>query len=288
MATAERELAALGAGLDALERPTVPRPSMVRRMAITVGAPLLGIASLIGIWQLAYSLHVKPDYLLPAPADVARTLADLWSGGHVTEAVWTSLRRGATGYAAALVIGTAIGVALSRVRTLRLVYGPLLSSLQSLPSIAWVPFAILWFGLTDNTIYFVVILGAFPSIANGLLAGVDQIPPLLLRVGQAMGARGVARYRHVILPAALPGYLAGLKQAWSFSWRSLMAAELIAAGPALGLGLGQLLHNGQDVADMRQVLVAIGLILGVGIAVDMLVFAPLDRAVRRRRGLVVQ
>jgi NitT/TauT family transport system permease protein len=185
-----------------------------------------------------------------------------------------------------MVLGTLTGLAVSRFRSLRLAIGPLLSGLQSLPSVAWVPFALLWFGLSDGAIYFVVVMGAFPSISNGLVAGIDQIPPLLLRVGDAMGAKGLARYRHIVLPGALPGYLAGLKQAWSFSWRSLMAAELIAQSPDLGLGLGQLLHNGQDLLDMSLVLTAIGLILVVGIAVDVLVFAPLDRAVRRRRGLI--
>jgi len=130
-------------------------------------------------------------------------------------------------------------------------------------------------------------MGAVPSIAGGMVSAFDQIPPLLLRVGDAMGARGVDRYRHIILPAALPGYVAGLKQAWSFSWRSLMAAELIASGGDLGLGLGQLLDQGRAQEAMPQMLVAILLILAVGVLVDGLVFAPLDRGVRRRRGLAV-
>jgi NitT/TauT family transport system permease protein len=120
-----------------------------------------------------------------------------------------------------------------------------------------------------------------------MVSAVDNIPPLLLRVGDALGARGIARYRHIVLPAALPGYIAGLKQAWSFSWRSLMAAEIITSGPSLGLGLGQLLNQGRELQDMRLMLMSILVILAVGVLVDALVFAPLDRAVRRKRGLDV-
>jgi NitT/TauT family transport system permease protein len=286
MAIAEHDLAALEAGLDALESAPALRRSWARRVAGAAVPPLLAVITLLGLWQLVVSLHVKAPELLPSPLDVGGTLAEQWRAGHVTQVIWNSLHRAAIGYAMALVLGTLCGLAISRFRPLRLAISPLLSGLQSLPSVAWVPFALLWFGLSDGAIYFVVIMGAFPSIANGLVAGIDQIPPLLLRVGEAMGARGVNRYRHIVLPAALPGYLAGLKQAWSFSWRSLMAAELIAQSPDLGLGLGQLLRNGQDLLDMSLVLTSIGLILVVGIAVDLLVFGPLDRAVRRRRGLI--
>jgi NitT/TauT family transport system permease protein len=123
-----------------------------------------------------------------------------------------------------------------------------------------------------------------PSIANGMLAGVDQIPPILLRVGTVLGAGRFASARHILLPAALPGYLAGLKQGWAFSWRSLMAAELIANSPQLGEGLGQYLQNGQSLSDMPTVIAAIVLILLVGIGVELLVFRPLERSVLRSRG----
>ncbi len=150
---------------------------------------------------------------------------------------------------------------------------------------AWVPAAILWFGLTPSAIYFVVLMGSVPSIANGLVSGIDQIPPLLPRVGQALGAGRLSSARHILLPAALPGYLAGLKQGWAFSWRSLMAAEIIATSPQLGLGLGQFLHNGQSLNDISMVIAAIFLILLVGIGIELLLFRPLERAVLRARGL---
>ena len=152
---------------------------------------------------------------------------------------------------------------------------------------AWVPAAVLWFGLTDATIYFVVLAGSIPSIANGLVAGIDQIPPILPRVGQVLGARGFAGARHILLPAALPGYLAGCKQGWAFSWRSLMAAEIIAAGPLLGFGLGAFLKQGSDFNDMPSVIAAIFLILIVGIGIELLVFRPVERRVLRARGLAL-
>ncbi len=131
-----------------------------------------------------------------------------------------------------------------------------------------------------------ILLGAVPSIANGLVSGVDQVPPLYLRAGRTLGATGLRGAWHIVMPAAFPGYLAGLKQGWAFSWRSLMAAETIASSPDLGLGLGQLLENGRNNIDMPGVFLAIFLILVVGVAVDVLVFGPLERWVLRSRGLL--
>ena len=148
------------------------------------------------------------------------------------------------------------------------------------------PAAIIWFGLSPATIYFVVLLGAVPSIANGTISGIDQVPPLYHRVGRVLGARGLRAARHVLLPAALPGYVGGLKQGWAFAWRSLMAAELIAQSPRLGTGLGQLLDAGRQLSDVSLVFGMIIVILVVGVAIDRLVFAPLERSVLGRRGLL--
>ena len=185
-------------------------------------------------------------------------------------------------------IATPLGLLVAKVRLVRAAIGPLLAGLQSLPSVAWVPAAVLWFGLTDATIYFVVLMGAVPSIANGLVAGIDQIPPILPRVGHVMGAGRVASARLILLPAALPGYLAGCKQGWAFSWRSLMAAELIVNAPDLCTGLGQMLEQGRETGDMSWVLSAILLILIVGIGIELLIFAPIERRVLRSRGLLVK
>jgi NitT/TauT family transport system permease protein len=184
-----------------------------------------------------------------------------------------------------VLVAIPLGLLISNFSLVRRGIGPIVSGLQSLPSVAWVPAAVLWFGLTDASIYFVVLLGAVPSIANGLVSGMDQIPPILPRVGKVLGAGRLASARHILLPAALPGFLGGLKQGWAFSWRSLMAAELIATSPQLGVGLGQFLQNGMSLSDMPMVMAAIILILFVGIGIELVVFRPLERAVLRARGL---
>ena len=278
-------LATLEAGLDALESPE----AVVRRRRRWVAAlpPLAALAVLVGLWQLAYALHLKAPEALPAPLDVARSLGEQWSRGTVQEAVVNSLHRGVLGFLASIAVGTPLGLVIARVRPVRLAIGPIISGLQSLPSVAWVPAAIIWFGLSDAAIYFVVLMGAVPSIANGLVSGIDQVPPLYLKVGRVLGARRFSAAWHVVIPAALPGYLSGLKQGWAFSWRSLMAAELITFSPRLGLGLGQLLDTGRQLSDMSLVIASIVVILAVGVGIELLVFAPLERHVLRRRGLAV-
>jgi NitT/TauT family transport system permease protein len=214
--------------------------------------------------------------------------AQIWdrvSNGEILGFLWTSVHRAVIGFVVAVLVAVPLGLLIANVSLVRRAIGPLVSGLQSLPSVAWVPAAVLWFGLTDASIYFVVLLGAVPSIANGLVSGMDQVPPILPRVGKVLGAGRVASARHILLPAALPGFLGGLKQGWAFSWRSLMAAELIATSPQLGVGLGQFLHNGMSLSDMSMVMAAIILILFVGIGIELLVFRPLERAVLRARGL---
>ncbi|WP_327352542.1 ABC transporter permease [Streptomyces sp. NBC_01304] len=282
------QLAGLEAGLDALETRTAQRTPIGKILLAKVVPPVVAVALVLIAWQLAYHFEVKEHYLLPSPADVGRTLQEKWLDGTLLDFVWTSLSRGALGFVISVLIGTPLGLIVARVKVVRAAIGPILSGLQSLPSVAWVPAAIIWFGLSDATIYAVVLLGAVPSIANGLVAGVDQISPLYLRAGHVIGARGLQGVRHVLLPAALPGYIAGLKQGWAFSWRSLMAAELIVNAPDLGVGLGQLLEQGRELQDMSWVLSAILLILIVGIGVELLLFAPLERRVLRSRGLLVK
>ena len=141
------------------------------------------------------------------------------------------------------------------------------------------------YGLSETAITFVVVLGAAPAIANGVISGVDHIPPLLLRAGRVLGAKGLSSYRHVIVPAAMPGFVAGLKQGWAFAWRSLMAGELlviIAKRPSLGVRL----ELARQQSDYQGLLATMVLILVIGIVIDSLVFGRLDATIRRRWGLI--
>ncbi|WP_269856491.1 ABC transporter permease [Streptomyces sp. RPT161] len=280
------DLAGLEAGLDALETPTTAKTPVGQILRDKALPPLAAVALVLVLWQLAYHFQLKPHYQLPSPGDVWGSLHTMWLQGTLLGYVWTSVSRGALGFLASVVIGTPLGLLVARAAPVRAAIGPILSGLQSMPSVAWVPAAIIWFGLNNSTIYAVVLLGAVPSIANGLVSGIDQVPPLFLRAGRTIGATGLHGVRHVLLPAALPGYLAGLKQGWAFSWRSLMAAEIIATSPDLGAGLGQLLENARTNADMPGVLAAIALILIVGIGIELLIFRPAERRVLRGRGLL--
>jgi NitT/TauT family transport system permease protein len=275
------------AGLDALDNSVQlpPKPGIARVLVRNVLPPVVFLVLLVGAWQLVYIAKVKPPYALPGPGDVAKTFWSTVQNGQAFDAIWTSISRGAFGFLLSLVIGTLLGLAMWASRWLRAAIGPLVSGLQSLPSVAWVPAAIIWFQLTDAAIYTVVLFGAVPSIANGLLSGMKQVPPLYDRVGRVLGLSTLGRIRYVLLPAALPGYLGGLRQGWAFAWRSLMAAELITYSPKLGLGLGQLLNIGRELSQMSLVITSIALILIVGIAIELLVFAPLERGVLNRRGL---
>ena len=257
-----------------------------RRLAVrgwaAVWPKALAVAIVLAIWQL---IHVSgwKKLIFPGPAG---TLSDLW-GQLQTGLLWRAIaitsERAVIGFALAVVIGAVVGALVSRIAPLRAAFGSLITGLQTMPSIAWFPFAIILFGISTTTILFVIVLGAAPSIANGLIAGVDYTPPLLLRAGKMMGLRRLSLYRYLILPASLPAFVAGLKQGWAFAWRSLVAGELlviIANQPSLGV----LLSTDQDQADMQGATSIIIVILILGIIVDM-VFGVADRAIRRRWGL---
>ncbi|MFC8228712.1 ABC transporter permease [Streptomyces sp. NPDC057287] len=282
------DLAGLEAGLDALDAVQVRRTPTREVLLNKVLPPVVAVVLVVLVWQLLVWAKVTDDYKLPPPSAVWESLTDMWAQGTLLEVIWTSVSRGLLGFVMAVAIGTPLGLLVARVKVVRAAIGPILSGLQSLPSVAWVAPAIIWLGLDDKTMYAVILLGAVPSVANGLVSGVDQVPPLFLRAGRTIGATGLRGTIHIVLPASLPGYLAGLKQGWAFSWRSLMAAEIIASSPDLGLGLGQLLENGRNNFDMPGIFLAILLILFVGIAIDLLIFSPLERRVLRSRGLLVK
>ena len=281
----EAELRAVEAGLDRLQTVESRRESWWRRLASGVLPPIVLLVVLVALWQ-AWTVIAQPrPDLYPGPLDVLAAAGDAWDSGRLQLAVVTSLERGVVGFLIAVAIGTPIGLLLAEVRPLRRAFGPFVTGLQVLPSVAWVPAAIIWFGLSDATVYFVILMGAVPSIINGLISGVSQVPPQLRRVGRVLGANRGELATLVVLPAALPGYLGGLKQGWAFSWRSLMAAEIIATGGTIGFGLGAMLDQGRQLSDLASVFVAILAILFIGILVELVVFAPIERALLRRRGL---
>ncbi|MFJ5302513.1 ABC transporter permease [Streptomyces sp. NPDC088350] len=287
--TPAQDSGSVEAGLDALETTAAGRPSFRQTFVNKILPPLIAIAVVLVIWQGLITFNIVTDPTkLPSPADVWGEAKDAWLQGTLLGYIWTSVSRGLLGFLFALIIGTPLGLLVARVKFVRAAIGPVLSGLQSLPSVAWVPPAVIWLGLDSSLMYAVILLGAVPSIANGLVSGVDQVPPLFLRAGRTLGATGLRGTWHIVLPAALPGYVAGLKQGWAFSWRSLMAAEIIAYSPDMGVGLGQLLEIARSNSSMAQVFLAILLILFVGIAIDLLIFSPMERWVLRSRGLLVK
>ena len=289
MALVERErsddVGADLAGLDALELGGGTSRSLPLRLWSGLWPKLAAVGLGLLLWQLVVWSGWKPEYALPGPRTV---LPELWreiTDGTIIEAVGTTLGRAARGYALALLIGTAIGALVARIRLLRVAFGSLITGLMTMPSIAWFPLAILLFKLSEGAILFVVVLGAAPAIANGLIAGADQVPPVLVRAGRVLGAKGFALYRHVVLPASLPGFVAGMKQGWAFAWRSLLAGELlviIANKPSLGVAL----QVNRDLNDAEGLLGVMLVILLIGIVVDAVFFGGVENRIRRRRGLI--
>jgi NitT/TauT family transport system permease protein len=264
-------------------------PGRVARQAWTVFWPKpLAIILVLAIWELV-ALSGYKGYVLKGPGP---TFAALWDQAFHPDAdnpsLWgiigNTLQTAVLGYALSLLIGTVIGALVSRIPPLRAAVGSIISALTTMPSIAWVPFAIILFGQSTSAILFVVIMGAAPSIAGGLITGVDYTPPLLLRAGRTMGLRGYALYRYLILPASLPAYIAGLKQGWAFAWRGLMAGELVVQ--IIGhFTIGQQLSVDQQSLDFAGASAMLIVILVIGLGVDT-IFAKIDLAVRRRRGLL--
>jgi NitT/TauT family transport system permease protein len=279
-------------GLDNLEAgPALlgpdSRPGKLARKAWATSWPkLLAVALVLGVWQLFYLSNFRgetADGLLKGPAQVLPNLWDQLAHGDLLQAIGTTMQSAIVGYTLALAFGIVIGALVSRIPPLRAAVGSIITGLQTMPSIAWFPFAIIIFGISNSAILFVIVLGAAPSIANGMISGVDYTPPLLLRAGKVMGLRGLALYRYLILPASLPAFVAGMKQGWAFAWRSLMAGELVVN--LGGASLGVLLDGDQQNLDLASAISVMIVILIIGIVVDG-VFTKLDLSIRNRRGLL--
>ena len=249
------------------------RSGSVRRIAFLV--------LLVSTWDAVFRLGLYEGFLFPSPEEVAATFVRGLRDGSFLIGVAVSLRRILVGYGISLAIGISLGLAIGRFRLLEDTVGSLVFGLQTIPSICWLPFAILWFGLSESAILFVVVMGALLSIVIATDDGVKNTPPLLVRAGRTMGLSGLSLYVRVVLPSALPAIVSGMKLGWSFAWRSLMAGELL----FVSAGLGHLLTVGRDLNDMSLVIAVMILIVLVGLVIERLVFGTAEQIIRRRWGL---
>ena len=246
---------------------------------------LIFIIILILAWQGFYWIGVdllelwKP-YAVPEPAGVAKRFVELCSDGTLFEATFNSLMRGVAGYVIAVIIGIATGLLINRFKYLQKNLKPVVLGIQTLPSVCWVPFSILWFGLSTNAILFVVIMGSAFSISISVDNAIKNIQPIYTKA-LTMGASRRQMYLNVIFPASLPELVSGLKQGWSFAWRALMAGEVMTTS----IGLGQTLIMGRDLADINQVMLVMVVIVAVGIIIDKCIFSVIEKRILKKRGL---
>lgn len=252
-------------------------------MKIVLGSLAIGLIFL-GLWQAVCFKGLVSPLLLPSPLEVGRYLAGSLSDGLLLSALAVTLGRLAIGYTLGLILGWFMGLLLSVSALARGTLGLAALGLQTLPSVCWAPLAILWFGQTEAAMYFVVVMGSSWAMAMATENAVRSVPPIYIQAARVMGSKGCHTWRTVILPAAQPGVLAGAKLGWAFAWRSLMAAEIYVT-IIRRFGLGQLLHFGRELNAMEQVVAVMLVIIAVGLAVDRLVFIPLERRLRRVRGL---
>ncbi len=260
---------------------SITKPSVGRWSWATILRRVAFYGVLVLAWHGLALSGIWPSYALPGPLDVINSLASGFQDGSFLQAILVSIQRLVIGYSISLVIGVTLGILIGRNRIVEETLGSLVLGLQALPSICWLPLAILWLHLSEQAVIFVVVMGALFSITLGVDAGVKNTPPVYLKAARNMGARGIALATQVILPAALPAILSGLKQGWSFAWRSLMAAELL----YYTVSLGNLLNNARDLDDTSQVIAIMLIIIAIGVAIDSLIFNPIERVVRERWGL---
>lgn len=244
----------------------------------------VAVAVVLVVWQLVCLSGWKPSFVLPGPASVA---ANLWARLHeavLWDAIGTTMYRALAGFALALLVGSVVGALTAQNPLLRMAFGPVLTGLQTMPAIAWFPFAIIFFGLHTSAILFVIVIGAAPSVAAGVISGADHIAPVLLRAAKNLGLSGFELFRLVILPASLPMFVGGLRQGWAFAWRSLMAGELVVLVSDTA-SIGVLLENAQNLSDMPSAIAIMIVILLIGIVIDA-AFNGVDQRIRRRWGLL--
>ena len=244
---------------------------------------LLFFAALGLAWHLASTSGRWSAVLLPSPRDVLDYLIDAGRDGTLAEATLVTLKRLLVGYAIGIVIGIPLGLMTSTSQFFQDTIGALALGLQTLPSVCWIPLALLWFGQTENAMLFVVIMGTLGSVLIATDTGARSIPPIYARVARTMGSEGLDKWTRVILPASLPFLVSGLKQGWAFAWRSLMAAEIYVT-ILTGFGLGHLLHYGRELSAMDQVIGIMLVIVAIGLVADKVLFSPWERFMHRRWG----
>ncbi len=248
---------------------------------------ILFLVLLIALWQGFYVLFVDvlelfKAYSVPSPVGVGKCFVDLCQDGTIWEATGNSLLRGLIGYVIAVAIGVVLGLLINHFNYLQKNLKPLVLGIQTLPSVCWVPFSILWFGLSTEAILFVVVMGSAFSIAISVDNAIKNVLPIYTKAAKTMGANRRQLYQYVILPASLPEMISGLKQGWSFAWRALMAGEVMTTS----IGLGQTLIMGRDLADINQVMLVMLIIVIVGILIDKCIFSVIENRMLRKRGLV--
>jgi NitT/TauT family transport system permease protein len=236
---------------------------------------------LFGLWALLAQLKIWPPYLFPTPWGVGQELYYGFADHSYWIAIAVSMRRVLIGYAISVVLGMFLGLGVASNKFLEETMGGLLVSLQSLPSICWWPLALLWFGLNQNAILFVVIMGSLLSVTLAMEDGRKQMPKIYGMAGRNLGARGFQLFWHVLLPASLPFIVSGLKQGWAFAWRSLITAEML----YVSLGLGQVLMMGRETSNMNAVIAVMILIIALGYVVDGLIFKSMERHLQHKWGL---
>lgn len=248
-------------------------PSKVLRIAAFWVAVLVA-------WQLIAIAEIWSPYLFPTPVAVGRSLIKNAQSGMLLDALWHSLARLAVGYAISMLLGLGLGVLCATSRYADETIGVIVLGLQSLPSITWLPMAVLWFGLSEQAIVFVVLMGSTFSIAISARSGIRGLPPLLQRAAGTLGASRWQMYRYVTVPAMVPAMVQGMKQGWSFAWRSLMAGELL----FVVAGLGHLLDVGRNLNDISMVFSIMLVIILVGVAIDRVLFGRAEAWIRERWG----
>jgi len=244
---------------------------------------ILFFGVLVGLWQLATMTGRWSPVLLPPPLAIVEYLWGALRDGTLLEATQVTLYRLLIGYFMGIAIGVPLGLLTSTSDYFEDTIGALALGLQTLPSVCWVPLALLWFGQTESAMLFVVVMGTVWSVVLATDAGARSIPPIYARAARTMGSEGFDKWTRVILPASLPYVVSGMKQGWAFAWRSLMAAEIFVT-ILTGFGLGHLLHYGRELSAMDQVIGVMVVIVLIGVLADKVLFSPWERFLHRRWG----